>query len=260
MLRICAARCGDLEPLPTSADRWTLRESHTATALTLIRQLTKRIESSWRKRAARRSGLRVDVKNIHVTAEDPDHRGNKPLLAYGDPLFKRLTILIAAILSTAITGTAVAQHGHRLHRHTRAIHTPIICNERGCSNQPNEVEIANAHIPDANGNEIVVSNRPAGCPHDFCGCEASRYIFGEIRPELNLASNWIRKFPRSAPAPGMAAARNHHVMVLMSHVSGNDWLVHDGNSGGGLTREHVRSISGYIIVDPRGSRSATLQR
>jgi hypothetical protein len=32
--------------------------------------------------------------------------------------------------------------------------------------------------------------------------------------------------------------------------------VHDGNSGGGLTRDHVRSISGYIIVDPQGSRSA----
>ena len=81
-------------------------------------------------------------------------------------------------------------------------------------------------------------------------------MFGEIRPELFLASNWIRKFPRTEPAPGMAAARSGHVMVLMSHVGGNDWLVHDGNSGGGRTREHVRSISGYVIVDPHGSRSA----
>jgi hypothetical protein len=39
----------------------------------------------------------------------------------------------------------------------------------------------------------------------------------------------------------------------MSHVEGNNWLVHDGNSGGGLTREHVRSIKGYVIVNPRGS-------
>jgi hypothetical protein len=81
-----------------------------------------------------------------------------------------------------------------------------------------------------------------------------------IRPNLNLASNWIRKFPRTSPGSGKVAVRNHHVMVLMSHVSGNDWLVHDGNSGGGSTREHVRSINGYIIVDPQGSRSATSQQ
>jgi hypothetical protein len=51
----------------------------------------------------------------------------------------------------------------------------------------------------------------------------------------------------------MAAARSGHVMVLMSHVEGNNWLVHDGNSGGGMTRQHVRSIKGYVIVNPRGS-------
>jgi hypothetical protein len=45
-------------------------------------------------------------------------------------------------------------------------------------------------------------------------------------------------------------------MVLLSHTGGNDWMVHDGNSGGGLTRDHVMSISGYVIVDPHGSGSA----
>lgn len=49
----------------------------------------------------------------------------------------------------------------------------------------------------------------------------------------------------------MAAARPGHVMVLVKHIAGNDWLVHDGNSGGGLTRDHFRSISGYTIVDPQ---------
>ena len=43
-------------------------------------------------------------------------------------------------------------------------------------------------------------------------------------------------------------------MILMSHVSGKDWLVHDGNSGGGKTREHVRSISG--LCDRRSARFA----
>lgn len=144
----------------------------------------------------------------------------------------------------------------------------IVCNQQGCSDRqmapraesavaPAAVMRRTVHMADANGNDTtVLGGRPAGCPHAFCGCEASRYVFGEIRPELNLASNWIRKFPRTMPAPGMAAARNGHVMVLISHVGGNDWLVHDGNSGGGLTRRHVRSISGHVIVDPQGSRQA----
>jgi hypothetical protein len=109
-------------------------------------------------------------------------------------------------------------------------------------------------VTDANGS--VIGRRPAGCPHAFCGCEASLYLFGRIRAELNLASNWLRKFPRTSPAPGMVAVRNHHVMVLMNQVDGNDWLVHDGNSGGGLTREHVRSLKGYVIVNPHGGLMA----
>lgn len=104
-------------------------------------------------------------------------------------------------------------------------------------------------------NAQVIGGRPQGCPHAFCGCEASLYVFGVIKPKLNLAANWFG-FPRTSPAPGMAAVRRHHVMVLISHVGGKDWLVHDGNSGGHKTREHVRSIAGYVIVDPR-SRTAS---
>jgi hypothetical protein len=100
----------------------------------------------------------------------------------------------------------------------------------------------------------VIGGRPAGCPQSFCGCEASRYLFGQVRRDLNLASNWKRKFPKASPAPGMAAVRNHHVFVLMRHVEGSNWLVHDGNSGRGLTREHVRSIKGYTVVDPQSTR------
>ncbi|WP_245416906.1 hypothetical protein [Undibacter mobilis] len=110
---------------------------------------------------------------------------------------------------------------------------------------------------DANGNSVVVGGRPSGCPTRFCGCEASLYVFGEIRKDLNLASNWIRKFPRTQPAAGMVAARSGHVFVLMSHVEGNQWLVHDGNSGGGKTRRHVRSIAGYVVVDPHATRVAS---
>jgi hypothetical protein len=100
--------------------------------------------------------------------------------------------------------------------------------------------------------ERVVGVRPAGCPNAFCGCEASLYKFGRIIPGLNLASNW-RHFPRAAPAPGMAAVRSGHVMILESQVGGNVWTVHDGNSGGHVTREHPRSLAGYTIVDPNGA-------
>ena len=104
------------------------------------------------------------------------------------------------------------------------------------------------------GGERVVGSRPYGCPNRFCGCEASLYKFGRIIPELNLASNWYR-FPRAAPAPGMAAVRPGHVMILESQVAGNIWLVHDGNSGGHVTREHARSLAGYTIVNPGGGLS-----
>jgi hypothetical protein len=100
--------------------------------------------------------------------------------------------------------------------------------------------------------ERVVGGRPAGCPNAFCGCEASLYRFGHVVPELNLASNW-RRFPRAAPAPGMAAVRSGHVMILQAEVGNGVWTVHDGNSGGHVTREHARSLAGYTIVDPSGA-------
>jgi hypothetical protein len=108
-------------------------------------------------------------------------------------------------------------------------------------------------VADTNSRATIIGGRPADCPRSFCGCEASRYLFGHIRADLNLASNWVRRFPRTSPAPGMAAVRNHHVFVLISHVGGSNWLVHDGNSGQGLTREHVRSITGHTVVNPQGT-------
>jgi hypothetical protein len=95
---------------------------------------------------------------------------------------------------------------------------------------------------DIPSDERVIAGRPSGCPHSFCGCEASLFRFGRIIPELNLASNW-RRFPRAAPATGMAAVRSGHVMILQQHVSGDIWYVHDGNSGGHVTREHLIGAS-----------------
>lgn len=97
----------------------------------------------------------------------------------------------------------------------------------------------------------TVVAHPSGCPsRAFCGCGASVRVFGHPVRSLYLAAEWLRRFPRAAPASGMAAARPGHVFVLDSHVQGSIWLVYDANSGGGLTRIHQRDISGYTIVNP----------
>ena len=93
------------------------------------------------------------------------------------------------------------------------------------------------------------SDRPPECPKRYCGCALSLDLFGAARPQLFLAANWLR-FPKTAPAPGMVAARKGHVMKLIYHVNGSNWQVLDPNSGKGLTRVHVRSIIGFVVVNP----------
>jgi len=97
----------------------------------------------------------------------------------------------------------------------------------------------------------IIGGRPAGCPSSFCGCGAAIRVFGRIVPELNLASNWLR-FPRTAPAPGMVAARHGHVFVLEQPLGGDMWMAYDANSGGHATRIHARSLRGYTVVNPHG--------
>jgi len=130
---------------------------------------------------------------------------------------------------------------------------PVLARHRHHHHHHNLVRLSSVE----NDNGRVLGGRPAGCPHAFCGCEASLYLFHRIIPELNLAWNW-RRFPRAAPAPGMAAVRPGHVMILQSQIAGNVWSVHDGNSGNHLTREHARSIAGYIVVNP-GSAFAMMR-
>jgi hypothetical protein len=97
-----------------------------------------------------------------------------------------------------------------------------------------------------------VVSHPEGCPRSaFCGCGAAVRIFGHSIRNLWLAANWFR-FPRATAAPGMAAVRRHHVMVLEADLGGGYWRVFDANSGHHLTRVHARSIAGYVIVNPHG--------
>jgi hypothetical protein len=101
----------------------------------------------------------------------------------------------------------------------------------------------------------TIGGRPSGCPHRFCGCALALKIFGRIVPTLNLAVNWVHKFQRSPPAPGMVAARHGHAFQLIAHVRGTTWRVWDANSGRGRIRVHERSIAGFVIVNPHGSSS-----
>ena len=93
---------------------------------------------------------------------------------------------------------------------------------------------------------------PEGCPaRAFCGCGAAVEVFGRPIRSLFLAANWLA-FPRTAPAPGMVAARRGHVFVIKEVLGGGQVLAFDANSGGRRTRLHVRSLAGFVVVNPHG--------
>jgi hypothetical protein len=152
----------------------------------------------------------------------------------------------AVVIVALLVLFSVPAEAHRHHRHHHHHHFQSTASLFGDARV----------IGDAQASQRIVSGRPSGCPHAFCGCEASLFRFGRIIPQLNLAANW-RRFPRAPPAPGMAAVRSGHVMILQQHVAGNIWYVHDGNSGGHVTREHPRSIAGYTIVDPSAASTSS---
>lgn len=97
----------------------------------------------------------------------------------------------------------------------------------------------------------IIGSRPDDCPHAYCGCGLRKYL-GLSDKRLNLASNWRKLFPRAAgPAAGLAAVRSGHVMYIESSAADGQWLVRDYNSGGGMSRLHVRDVRGYTFVNPR---------
>lgn len=141
--------------------------------------------------------------------------------------------------------------------------SPITCDQRGCSdwNSTSKGEAQSTPIHRMKmvreGGERFLPH-PQGCPRvAFCACGAAVEVFGKPIRSLWPASAWF-KFPRSHAAPGRIAVRRHHVFVLVRQEAGNQWLVKDYNSGGHRSREHVRSIAGWVIVDPHGGRMARL--
>lgn len=95
----------------------------------------------------------------------------------------------------------------------------------------------------------VIGGRPAGCPRAYCGCGLARFL-GLRDARLNLAWNWARMFPRSHPATGQVVVWRHHVALIEEMVGPGMARLRDYNSGRGLSRIHVRSIRGAVVVNP----------
>lgn len=158
---------------------------------------------------------------------------------------KIIMAALAVVTFVAFTSQADARHRHR---HYKQIH------HQRTDRLPTVAHYGDGNIEYSSGH--IVSH-PTGCPgRAFCGCGVSVKVFGRPIRNLFLASNWF-KFPRANPAPGMVAVRNHHVMYIMAYDNGAA-TVYDPNSGGRQTRIHTRSLRGYAIVNPHGSRMAAL--
>jgi hypothetical protein len=82
-------------------------------------------------------------------------------------------------------------------------------------------------------------------PRAWCGWWLARQK-GIRDARLNLARNWAHLYGSpSRPRPGAVVVWRHHVGELVSHVSGNVWIVRSGNDGNAV-RERPRSIAGAI--------------
>src|SRR3569623_1542942 len=82
-------------------------------------------------------------------------------------------------------------------------------------------------------------------PRARCGWHL-RTKLGIRDARLNLARNWATLYGSpTRPEPGAVVVWRHHVGQLVSHVSGDIWIVHSGNDGRAV-RTRARSIAGAI--------------
>jgi hypothetical protein len=170
-----------------------------------------------------------------------------------------LALVVSLFVVFIFTDSSVAQH-----RRGVASNDGCVLSNSGRKICGNAAQASTAPLIDASGNRVaradqatIIGGRPAGCPQRYCGCGLRKYL-GINDKRLNLASNWARLFPRVAgPGPGVAAVRSGHVMYIERSVGNGQWLVRDYNSGGGLSRLHVRSVRGYTFVNPRARMVAS---
>jgi hypothetical protein len=163
-----------------------------------------------------------------------------------------LALLVSLFVVFIFTDLSVAQH-----RRGVASNDGCVLTNNGRKICGGVAQASTAPLIDASGNRVaradqatIIGGRPAGCPDRYCGCGLRKYL-GINDERLNLARNWARLFPRvGGPGPGVAAVRSGHVMYIERSVGNGQWLVRDYNSGGGLSRLHVRSVRGYTFVNP----------
>lgn len=168
------------------------------------------------------------------------------------PITAKLCLFVCAFALSTVAANAKPRHQRQAHTASQGL---ILCPSdqtyrQTCGGSENRIQShrspAAAYAEDA---QIVA--HPEGCPRRlFCGCGVSVKVFGKPVRDLFLAANWKRKFPRAAPGAGMVAARNGHVFYIMSYLGDGQALAYDPNSGGRKTRIHVRSLAGYVVVNP----------
>ncbi len=171
-----------------------------------------------------------------------------------------ITLFLCFGLTILGSTSAEARHHrapHHHHHHHRAHHynTQFVAPDMYSPTAPSTTWgiFQTSQQPTSPTKNSVVGGRPSGCPHAFCGCGASLYLFGKIVPSLNLAWNWATHFPHiamSSAQNGDVAVRRHHVVVVLANKGNGVFMVHDSNSGHHLTRIHDRQLGGYIFVRP----------
>ena len=172
---------------------------------------------------------------------------------------KRLVVTLFGIFIVVLSGPAQSRPLH--HRsHAARVHVDsgcnftntgrVICGPAAAAG-PQFVATRRSRVVMTVNEGTIIGSRPSDCPHAYCGCGLRKYL-GLSDKRLNLASNWRKLFPRAAgPAAGVAAVRSGHVMYIEASAGDGQWLVRDYNSGGGLSRLHVRDVRGYTFVNPR---------
>lgn len=172
---------------------------------------------------------------------------------------KRLIVTVFGIFIVVFNSPAQSRplhhrsHVTKVHPDTACDFTDIgrvICNPAATAAGGTRVVAVKRGVIMTVDEGTIIGGRPGDCPHAYCGCGLRKYL-GLSDTRLNLASNWAKFFPRaSGPAAGVAAVRSGHVMLIESSAGDGQWLVRDYNSGGGLSRLHVRDVRGYVFVNP----------
>jgi hypothetical protein len=177
---------------------------------------------------------------------------------------KRLIVTVLGMLF--VVALAVPAQSRPLHHRSQAAKTHsdagceftntgrVICGPAAAGSTTRVVAARRGVVVTVNEGTIIGS-RPDGCPHRYCGCGLRKYL-GLSDKRLNLATNWTKVFARApGPAAGVAAVRSGHVMYIEASAGDGQWLVRDYNSGGGLSRLHVRDVRGYIFVNPHSPKA-----